>query len=122
MDKFTKIYLNIINQWQQYIDQNGYAHDDQGNVEYVGRHYSPGTYGLHDRYRGNYSYNYTRRKNSFIPDPNAPKCPKCGAQMKLRTGKFGKFYGCTNYPSCKGTKKYTEPSQTQENIPQEEIN
>ncbi len=37
----------------------------------------------------------------------APSCPNCGAAMKLRVGKQGvhrgsQFYGCTNYPRCKG--------------------
>ncbi len=32
-------------------------------------------------------------------------CPQCGAPMSERTGKFGKFLGCTKYPECKGTRK-----------------
>ena len=32
------------------------------------------------------------------------KCEKCGADMVLRTGKFGSFYACVNYPKCKTTK------------------
>lgn len=36
----------------------------------------------------------------------SPKCPKCGAPMILRTSKYGKFYGCSNYPSCKGKRDY----------------
>ena len=36
-----------------------------------------------------------------------PKCPKCGAPMVLRTSKYGKFYGCKNYPSCKGKRDFT---------------
>jgi len=35
------------------------------------------------------------------------KCPLCGAPMELREGKFGRFYGCTRYPKCKGTAPYT---------------
>lgn len=31
-------------------------------------------------------------------------CPRCGAHLVLRNGKYGKFYGCTNYPHCKFTK------------------
>lgn len=36
-------------------------------------------------------------------------CPKCGAPMVLRTAKKGnnsgnQFYGCTNYPKCRGIK------------------
>lgn len=33
-------------------------------------------------------------------------CPLCGAKMKLRSGKFGPFYGCSNYPKCKGIRPY----------------
>ena len=32
------------------------------------------------------------------------KCEKCGSDMVLRTGKFGSFYACVNYPKCKTTK------------------
>ncbi len=32
------------------------------------------------------------------------KCEKCGADMVLRTGKFGSFYACSRYPECKFTK------------------
>ena len=32
------------------------------------------------------------------------KCPRCGSPLKLRTGKFGDFWGCTSYPECKYTK------------------
>lgn len=40
-------------------------------------------------------------------DESLPKCPKCNSLMVLREGKFGKFYGCSNYPTCKGTRSYT---------------
>lgn len=35
-------------------------------------------------------------------------CEKCGCVMKVRTGKFGNFYGCTGYPICKATKSLEE--------------
>ena len=28
------------------------------------------------------------------------KCPRCGGDLVLRKGKFGPFYGCSNYPKC----------------------
>lgn len=28
-------------------------------------------------------------------------CPRCGGTLILRNGKFGRFYGCSNYPNCK---------------------
>lgn len=36
------------------------------------------------------------------------KCEKCGADMVLRTGRFGSFYACVNYPECKTTKARTK--------------
>ena len=33
------------------------------------------------------------------------KCPKCGGSLVRRKGKYGDFYGCSNYPDCKYTKK-----------------
>ena len=30
-------------------------------------------------------------------------CPKCGGTLVLRNGKYGNFYGCSNYPKCKYT-------------------
>lgn len=32
-------------------------------------------------------------------------CPSCGGQLVLRKGKYGNFYGCSNYPKCKYTVK-----------------
>lgn len=32
------------------------------------------------------------------------KCPECDGPMIARNGKFGKFWGCKNYPVCKGTR------------------
>ena len=32
-------------------------------------------------------------------------CPRCNGALTLRNGKHGNFYGCSNYPDCKFTKK-----------------
>lgn len=31
-------------------------------------------------------------------------CPNCGSKMVIRSGRFGKFLACPNYPTCKTTK------------------
>jgi len=38
-------------------------------------------------------------EEKFLP---APKCPKCGKEMHLRSGRFGNFWACVDYPKCKG--------------------
>ena len=32
------------------------------------------------------------------------ECPKCGGRLIRKKGKFGYFFGCSNYPTCKYTK------------------
>jgi hypothetical protein len=32
-------------------------------------------------------------------------CPKCGGILILRNGRYGSFYGCSNYPKCRYTVK-----------------
>jgi DNA topoisomerase I len=34
-------------------------------------------------------------------------CEKCGASMVIKTGRFGKFLACSNYPGCRNTKRIT---------------
>lgn len=41
------------------------------------------------------------------------KCPTCGHDLVIRTGKFGKFVACTNFPECTYTRQYGEKA----NIP-----
>ncbi|MBO5238215.1 MAG: topoisomerase DNA-binding C4 zinc finger domain-containing protein [Lachnospiraceae bacterium] len=32
-------------------------------------------------------------------------CPDCGGKLRERSGPYGRFYGCTNYPQC----RYSRP-------------
>lgn len=34
---------------------------------------------------------------------NEMTCPECGAEMKQRDGRYGKFWGCSTWPKCKAT-------------------
>lgn len=31
-------------------------------------------------------------------------CPVCGGELRRRKGKFGEFFGCSNYPGCRYTR------------------
>ena len=28
------------------------------------------------------------------------RCPECGGEMRLKSGRYSKFWGCSNYPKC----------------------
>lgn len=40
------------------------------------------------------------RQNDLI---NQGICPRCGGTLVLRNGRFGQFFGCSNYPQCRFT-------------------
>jgi DNA topoisomerase-1 len=45
-----------------------------------------------------------KKKSVAIDAPADIKCPECDGPMKLRPGRWGKyFFGCNKYPKCKGT-------------------
>lgn len=39
-------------------------------------------------------------------------CEKCGARMIVRSGRFGKFAACPNYPKCRNTKPLNASAKT----------
>jgi hypothetical protein len=47
---------------------------------------------------------------------SSPLCPKCGGEMLLRTvrsgaNQGGKFWGCSNYPRCRGIVQYADEAE-----------
>lgn len=47
----------------------------------------------------NVHHNKERRDSAVA----AGICPKCGNKLILRNGRYGRFYGCSNYPNCRYT-------------------
>jgi len=43
-------------------------------------------------------------KKDITEKPTKKTCPKCGAPLLIRLGKYGKFYACSKFPKC----RYTE--------------
>ncbi|MBC7798608.1 MAG: type I DNA topoisomerase, partial [Pyrinomonadaceae bacterium] len=46
-------------------------------------------------------------------------CELCGKDMALKRGRFGQFYGCTNYPECKNIRKISKTGQVTATAPVE---
>ncbi len=44
------------------------------------------------------------KKQSMPHNKSGVNCPDCGGTLVLKHGKFGKFYGCTKFPECTGTR------------------
>ncbi len=47
----------------------------------------------------NHAYVRKQKEKSLV-------CPKCGGNLVVRDGPYGKFYGCSNYPKCRHKLSY----------------
>lgn len=55
----------------------------------------------------------TAAKTAVIRLAGGKICPHCGSVMIKRHGKYGDFYGCSNFPSC----RHTEPLSGEKALP-----
>jgi DNA topoisomerase-1 len=46
--------------------------------------------------------------------PTEERCEKCGSQMVIRWGRFGRFLACTNFPECRNTREAPDENSEQE--------
>lgn len=46
------------------------------------------------------------------------ECPKCGGALIIRRGKYGKFIGCSQYPTCKFIESLEKPEDTSVTCPE----
>jgi DNA topoisomerase-1 len=84
--------------------------------------------GKHGRFVGCTGYpdcDYTRDlANASRPEQAPPQvvegrqCPKCGAPLILRQGKYGPFVGCSAYPQCRHIEPVDKPEDTGVGCPQ----
>lgn len=45
-------------------------------------------------------------KPAVVVQTEQKTCAQCGEVMVFKKGRYGAFYGCSNYPSCRHTEKY----------------
>ena len=61
-------------------------------------------------------------ENGNIAQPKEPEvsdvvCEKCGAKMIVKTGRYGKFLACPNYPKCKNIVNLEKPQESAVQLP-----
>lgn len=85
------------------LDTDGF--NIANTVRVVKRESSNGAAGVGSSKFTNANGNYVNTNSSNENEGPQEPCPKCGKGiLQKRNGKFGEFYGCTNYPNCRFTK------------------
>ena len=47
----------------------------------------------------------------IAPEKVGETCPDCGGELVYRTGRYGKFISCSNFPKCKYTRQIAAPEK-----------
>lgn len=73
-------------------------------------------HGRNGPFLGCSGYPACRRTKEFVRDEmghvrsreeeSVGACPKCGASLQVRNGRYGRFLACTSYPKCRYTSAY----------------
>jgi len=91
--------------------------------EFIGSHYSKEMEAMLDKIADGQAVRDEELKNFYLffmplvanaeknmskvkPELTGEVCPECGSAMVTRTGKYGKFEACSNFPAC----KYIKPN------------
>ena len=53
-------------------------------------------------------------KSLKLAEPIGRNCPKCGSELLLRSGRYGKFIACSGFPKCKYTEQVDEEGNVSE--------
>lgn len=70
-------------------------------VPVIKEFYKPFAKNLKDKYR-------EVSKKDITEKPTEKLCPKCGAPLLIRLGRYGKFYACSKFPKCRYTESLKE--------------
>lgn len=105
----SKIKGNNINVTPVLIDKNISQNEDVDHIVKPAEINS--TLEEHDEQNNDFYNNTLNNENIDKPSENEKLiCPECGAELLLRTARYGEhagenFYGCSNYPKCKYIQK-----------------
>ncbi len=77
-------------------DLDKIAQDEKEWVPMIREFYTPFEKNLEEKYK-------EVSKKDITEKPTTKICPKCGAPLLIRLGKYGKFYACSKFPKCRHT-------------------
>ena len=100
VDMLVKYFPNIMD-----VKFTAEMEDSLDDIEYEGKDWHKVLEEFYYDFDANVKVAMSDGTKIKIPDePTDEVCEKCGSKMVVRTGRFGKFLACSNYPTCKNAK------------------
>ncbi len=102
----------LVDNFGRYIDVGFTAHieEELDSIETGGRPWQPVLHEFYDPFKlavavAAESIQKVERKI----EPTGELCPDCGSPLLFKQGRFGKFIGCSNFPTCKHVEPISIP-------------
>jgi len=73
-------------------------------VKMLSAFYGPFAKNLDEKYKS------VNKKQLMVEEKTDKKCPKCGKDLVIKLGRFGRFLACTGFPECKHTEQIVNKS------------
>ncbi len=92
--------------------------DDLDKVATGEEDWQPVIKNFYDKFHENLEAKYAEiNKNDIMPEETSEeKCDKCGVNMIIKTGRYGKFLACSGFPNCRNIKPLA--GKTKEGAPE----
>ena len=104
VDYLTKHFANIMD-----IGFTASMEDTLDDIEYMGKPWQQIIADFYGPFEKDVKQALYSGDTAKIPDEESNEiCEKCGTKMVIRSGKFGKFLACPNFPKCKNTRPLEE--------------
>lgn len=104
VDYLIKHFSNIMD-----IGFTASMEDTLDDIEYMGKPWQQIVADFYGPFEKDLKQALYSGDNAKIPDEESDEvCEKCGTKMVIRSGKFGKFLACPNFPKCKNTRPLEE--------------
>ena len=106
VDLLTKYFSDIMD-----VKFTADMEDSLDDIEYQGKEWQKVIADFYGGFEKELKTAFLDGEKNKLPDEESDEiCDKCGSRMVIKSGKFGKFLACPNFPTCKNTKKMGEES------------
>ena len=104
VDMLVKFFPDIMN-----VKFTAEMEESLDDIEYEGKDWHAVLSEFYKGFEESVKNAMTDGTKARIPDEESDEiCDKCGSKMVIRSGRFGKFLACPNFPTCKNTKPLEE--------------
>jgi DNA topoisomerase I len=107
----------LVQHFSEIIDYTFTANmeEDLDEISLGKKEWQPVINNFYTPFMDNLEKKYDEVKKEDLVEKTDEQCEKCGSDMVIKMGRFGRFMSCSNYPDCKNIKNINEDNKPEDN-------